>query len=265
MAKVDILKAGHCANLEVMARRCDGWRMARFPASFGLICPAQGGPILFDTGYSRHVRQAMKRFPFFLYAGLLPITLGIDAVVTLEGMGFRPQDVETIIISHFHPDHIGGLRDFPKARFICSKTAWDWVRGKTGFAGLRRGFLADLVPDDFESRVTFAEELSTSEDTVFLYAHRLDFGGESLRLVPLPGHVPGQIGLNVTNEVGQRILFAADAVWRRKSLDDGALPHPLAMRVHHDRKAYADSLARLRTWAAAHPGGLVVPTHDPGT
>ncbi|MBF0267829.1 MAG: MBL fold metallo-hydrolase [Alphaproteobacteria bacterium] len=263
MARIDILKAGHCANLEVAARRCDGWRVTRFPASFGLIRPAQGGTILFDTGYSRHVARAMERFPFFLYASLLPITVGADAVVTLEGMDICPNDVETIIISHFHPDHIGGLRDFPKARFICSKMAWEWVKGKSGIAALRRGFLPDLVPDDFEFRTTFVETLEAGEDSLFPNVRLLRAGGEDLRLISFPGHVPGQLGLEVANETGQRILFAADAVWRHKSLFDGILPHPLAMRVHHDRKAYVENLYRLRAWAETTRDGVIVPTHDP--
>lgn len=257
MARIEILTAGHCTNLEVMAHRASPWRPTAFAAAFALIQPQGGGALLFDCGYSRHVTAAMAGFPFQLYRRLLPITLGRDAAAQMAERGVSPA---TLILSHFHPDHIGGLPDFPLARLVCSRQAWEWVRGRRGFAGLRRGFLADLIPADFTDRVTFAEDLPQDGQGHF----RLEAGDETLSLVPLPGHVPGQLGLLVRRDGGPRVLLAADALWRRASLEDAILPHPLAMRVHHDRAAYLATLDRLRAWKQAEPDLEIIPTHDAG-
>lgn len=253
MAKVEVLQAGHCRNFARMARRNEAWRCVDFPASFGLILPRGGAPLLFDTGYSRHVLPAMADFPFQLYRGLLPITPGIDAVEQLRRRGIEPENVGMVVVSHFHPDHIGGLRDFPRARFVCTRRAWQAVRGRRSFAALRRGFLAGLIPADFEERVLFAEELQ----------FRLTVGEEQFTLLPLEGHVPGQLGLKVMRDDGRPLLFAADAAWRRATLEDGIGPHPLAMRVHHDRNAYAATLAMLARMRHGEPGLDVVFSHDP--
>jgi glyoxylase-like metal-dependent hydrolase (beta-lactamase superfamily II) len=254
MAKIEVLTAGHCCSFARLGRRCDPWRWASYPAAFGLILPRGGAPVLFDTGYSRHVFPAMAGFPFRLYRALLPITLGVDAVEQLGQRGIAPEDVGMVVISHFHPDHIGGLRDFPQARFVCSRRAWEDVRGRTGFAALRRGFLAKLLPSDFEERAIFAEDLPDG----------LMLGEERVTLLPLDGHVPGQLGLRLLDESGRSTLFAADAAWRSASLSDGIGPHPLAMRVHHDRAAYARTLAGLVRMRRAEPELRVVLTHDAG-
>ena len=36
----------------------------------------------------------------------------------LQSFGIKTNDINHIIISHFHADHIGGLQDFPNAK-IC--------------------------------------------------------------------------------------------------------------------------------------------------
>lgn len=253
MARIEILQAGHCTSFACLARRHDPWSPVRFPATFGLIVPQGGGPVLFDTGYSRHVLPAMRRFPFWLYRHLLPVAPGVDAVDQLRQRGIAPEDVETVIVSHFHPDHIGGLRDFPKARFVCSRRAWDDVRGRRGFAALRRGFLVDLVPEDFAARAIFAEDLD----------YRLSIGADWVDLMPLEGHVPGMIGLRLCDDAGRPVLFAADAAWRRSVLEDGVGPHALAMAVHHDRVAYAETVATLARLRREMPGLRIILSHDP--
>lgn len=262
MALIEICSSGHCCNFAGLARRGDPWRWIDFPASFALIKPKSAAPMLFDTGYSRHVLPAMRRFPFWVYRRALPITLGRDAADQLRQRQIEPEQIATIIISHFHPDHIGGLRDFPKARFICSRRAWLDVRGRKGFFALRQGFLADLVPDDFEQRVIFAEDLPPAETQKG--AHLLHVGEDRFTLLPLEGHVPGQLGLLTERENGQPLLLAADAAWRNSSLADGIAPHPLAMRVHHDRKAYMETLKMLVEMKKENPALDIVVCHDPG-
>jgi glyoxylase-like metal-dependent hydrolase (beta-lactamase superfamily II) len=263
MATVEVFEAGHCRSFLCLARRADPWRVGNFPATFGLIESRGGEIVLFDTGYARNIDAAMRRFPFPLYRTLLPITLGTDAVETLRLRGIGADAVGTIVISHFHPDHIGGLRDFPQARFVCSREAWDDVRGKTGLAGLRRGFLGDLLPPDFESRLLFAEDFPAALDAPASGAHAFVAGSERMVLVPLAGHCAGHLGLIVERSDGRRVLFAGDAVWRLSCIDDGIGPHAIGMAIQHDRRAYASTIDLLARMKREDPALVVVAAHDP--
>ena len=52
----------------------------------------------------------------------------------LQAGGVTPRDIDTVILTHGHPDHIGGNTDaegklaFPNARFVMWKDEWDfWI------------------------------------------------------------------------------------------------------------------------------------------
>src|SRR4051794_40348962 len=53
-------------------------------------------------------------------------------VARLEVAGVRPRDVDTVILSHAHPDHVGGAVGaggrpvFPNARHILSDAEWEF-------------------------------------------------------------------------------------------------------------------------------------------
>lgn len=265
--KVDLFNAGYCTAVEALACQGSPWRQGRFGAGFALVTPAGGEAILFDTGYSGHVLRAMSRMPNALYGRALPIKLadGESASAQLERRGVAPDSVRTIVISHFHPDHIGGARDFPKARFVCSRRAWEAMRGLTGWRAMRNGYFPELLPDDFASRVSYAEELPPWPEADGWGGWRLanGWGGwrlaPGLRLVPLEGHAPGQIGLWIDEA---DIFLISDAAWRRVSVETGAAPHPLAMTVQHDRAAYRATLKRLGELARARPALRFIPTHE---
>ena len=99
--------------------------------------------VLFDTGYSDHFRAETKSFPNALYARLMPPRFdGADrACDQLRRFGIDPADVRAIVVSHFHADHIAGLRDFPKARILCAGDGYQAIRTARGLGGLMGGLL----------------------------------------------------------------------------------------------------------------------------
>ena len=75
----------------------------------------------------------------------------------LREAGYAEGDIQALIVSHFHADHIAGLQDFSHLDFICSGEGWQQTRGLRGFAALKRAFIPGLIPADFESRLQFME------------------------------------------------------------------------------------------------------------
>ncbi|MFN6077221.1 MAG: MBL fold metallo-hydrolase, partial [Fluviicola sp.] len=125
--KVHFFSAGFCSadNSHTYKNAPKGKTV--FPAFCALIQHPELGNIVFDTGYSEHFFNATKNFPNRIYRWVAPVTFtkGDSAKDQLESkMGISGEYIDYVIVSHFHGDHIGGLKDFPNARFICSKKAF---------------------------------------------------------------------------------------------------------------------------------------------
>ena len=65
--------------------------------------------------------------------------------------GLAPRDVRRVVVSHFHADHVAGLRDFPNADLVALRSAYEDVAGRRGL-GLAVAFVPALMPDDFDRR-----------------------------------------------------------------------------------------------------------------
>ncbi|PYE56556.1 MBL fold metallo-hydrolase [Deinococcus yavapaiensis] len=259
------LAAGYCLNIEALTRRGAPWRVARYPAGFALLRHPERGAVLFDTGYHPRFHEATARWPYKAYALLTPVRVREheSAAAQIARLGVAPTDVREVIVSHFHADHLGGLKDFPRATFRFHPDAYETVRGKSGMEAVRRGFLPDLLPDDFEAR---SEALTGETDLPSAFApftRGFDvFGDESAWAVNVPGHAAGQIALIVRGDRGS-VLLAADSAWSTRALRDKAGPHKLAERLFADPAEEKRSFARVSDFMARHPDALVLPSHCP--
>lgn len=261
-----ILGAGAAVTRERIFGTGRSWRKIRVPALFALIEHPVVGTGLFDTGYSTHFAEAVRSFPERLYGLLTPvdITAEEDAARQVERRGIALRDVEWVIVSHFDPDHIGGLRDFPNARIICSRRAWEEVEGKTGWKALAARYLPGLVPADITTRLRLLPD--PEGPALGPFDHSLDlFGDGSIRLVSLPGHAPGMLGAFVhTGEAGDFFL-CADACWSLDAIESGGPPRGVHRRIATDKGEQDETYRKLARLKNEMPDLQIVPSHCPRT
>ena len=118
VTEATLYHCGYCTNnLGILFRRVL-WEKRNFPASVFRICHKDFGEILYDTGYSEDIFR--KGIFLWFYRFILPVCFKkgdrIDEKLALDGIS--RENVKIIILSHNHPDHIGGLSCFPKYELI---------------------------------------------------------------------------------------------------------------------------------------------------
>jgi N-acyl homoserine lactone hydrolase len=103
------------------------------------------GLVLFDTGQDRASITDPVYFPSGLLLGALyrmaRFEMAADQTLTaqLAPLGYRAGDVRTVVLSHLHGDHIGGLREVAQAKLLVSRPEWDTLSGSWAeLAGIMR-------------------------------------------------------------------------------------------------------------------------------
>ncbi len=125
-------------------------------------------------------------------------------IESLSALGIAPEDIDVVVITHGHWDHIGGIADeegrlhFPNARHVLSRTAWKFWTTEENLSqeseGLAKWARENLPP--LEGRVELVEA-----DSDIL---------PGIATIAAPGHTPGQMAVLVQSG-NQKLLCFADA------------------------------------------------------
>lgn len=264
--QVELLVAGATHQAGRLAGAGSG--RVEFPALVALLHAADGRIGLFDTGYGSDAVELMARWPERAYRELLPITIEPQqhAAAQLAARGISAEHVHKVVISHFHADHIGGLRDFPSARLIHGRATAPEYALRASLQQARHGFIPQFLPSDFSQRAVRHIELPlvASQDLglvgeIFGPGRDL-FGDRSAIIVSLPGHEQGHLGLWLPEN---QMLLAGDAVWTGAALSTGSLPpRVLQELVFAQPRAYRATAARLAELAHRAPDTCIVASHS---
>ncbi|MCW5849441.1 MAG: MBL fold metallo-hydrolase [Anaerolineae bacterium] len=258
-----VLDTGYCLASESHMMQGGERRTVECHALVALLEHPVHGWTLWDTGYAPRLLQATTRWPYRLYRLATPLRLDPTLAVAaqLPRLGLQGGDVRRVVLSHLHADHIAGLRDFPTAEWICTQAAYEAVAGRRGLSALRRAFIPALLPDDFATRATLLPQFSRPSLPGLGPTHDL-LGDGTLRLVALPGHARGQVGLLAQTTDGPK-LFCADGAYTTRSIRERRPPARLTSFYVDDWRAVHTTLDGLAAFAAACPEVALVPTHCP--
>lgn len=259
-------ETGYCYNLEKIAYQKGKWKKVKFPAIVGLIKHPTAGYILFDTGYGDHFFTASKKFPYILYRFATPVVYQKEKSISyqLQQNNISPESIQYIFLSHFHGDHVGGLKDFPNATIICSKVGFHNVKNKKGFSAVKKGFLPDTLPIDFEMRSIFLEdkEKTILPKELFPFEEGYDVLGDgSLYAVNVEGHAKGQYGLFIKRKEDTWTFLCADSVWSSDAYKNNVRPHFFARFIMDSYTDYISSFQRVSSLYDCNKNIEILPTH----
>lgn len=261
------MRVGHCCHPEAMIARGRSLKSMIFPAIVGLLKHPVEGYILFDTGYACHFQKVTNTFPEKFYRMITPVTLeDTDSLqFQLAQKGIKPDEINVIFISHFHADHIAGLKDFPKAKFICSKVGFEFINGsQSKVKKLLKGTLPKLLPENFFARTIFIEDLSNCvlHKDLKPFQDGFDLFGDGCCIaISLPGHARGHFGL-LFNLPGERPYFLiGDACWTMETLMEKIKPNPLSYLILDNTKMYFETINQLNVLLNNNSDLKLIPSH----
>ena len=254
--------AGHCFASAQHVVKGDENKLIKFHALFGILHHPEEGWILFDTGYTRRFYEATEKYPNRIYANATKVVVSESDEIKnqLKLIGLKTSDIKHIVISHFHADHVGGLKDFNNATMYCTKKAYQQVKEISDFFAFSKGILKDLIPNDIENRLVFIEDFAAQySDDIFGVSYDL-FQDNSVVIYDLPGHAAGQIGMVVkTNKT--KYFLVADSCWDERAYKKGKLPNPIVRLFFDSWKDYRDSLKKVTFFHKKYPEVIIIPTH----
>lgn len=144
--------------------------------------------LIFDTGNGSN--------------GFVPRPQGGWLARQLVAAGFKPEQIDVVVLSHGHSDHVGGIMEvgkplFPNARYVIAATEYDfWSPRNKLPAELEKyagPFRFNLVP--LADKVSF---LKPGDDVV-----------AGVRSLAAPGHTPGHIAF-IIESLDKSLLFWGD-------------------------------------------------------
>ncbi len=219
------------------------------------------GLVLFDTGQDPASVSDPRYFPGgltgLLYRRLAQFELAPEDSVghQVRAAGYTVDDVRTVVLSHLHQDHIGGLGELGQARLVVADAEWQEMRRPRAEA---QGYLTrhiDLPGLEWQ-RITFD---ATTDDELAPFAARHDLVADgSLVLLPTPGHTEGSMSLLVRRP-GTELLLVGDLSYDHALMARGTVPgigtRAVLERSTNDVLELAERLG----------GAAILPAHDPGT
>jgi glyoxylase-like metal-dependent hydrolase (beta-lactamase superfamily II) len=157
-----------------------------------LLIETSGQHVLLDTGSGLSVPGSGK------------------LLAALDAEGIAPQEIDVVLLTHFHIDHYGGALDangahaFPNARYLINAVEYEFWAGEPTLDEL-------VLPDDFKAlfRQSSRDALAALQGTLELIGPG-DEIAPGVKTVDARGHTPGQLGVEIAS-AGEGLIHIVDA------------------------------------------------------
>lgn len=160
----------------------------------------------------------------------------------LLALGVDPKEIDTVILTHLHWDHCSNNHLFPNATFYVQRAEMHYA--------------LDPVPKFYSQYESFAIGMVppwARQDTKWKFLDGEYQLAEGIRLIPVPGHTPGLMGVLVDTAKGPHFV-AGDAVPLYDNIVNGRLiPHGIVAEL----PPYYKSIETMESL-----GAVIIPGHD---
>lgn len=220
----------------------------RLPVSAYLIEHPRG-LVLIDTGWHPGLRgdqsKIVGRLHYQITKAVLPAGQAIDEQLQKRGVG--PQDLDYVILTHLHCDHVGGLQLVSAARNILT-SAEEWQCAQNDRLRYVQTMWQGIDIQTFPLRPSRYGPRGRSFDL---------FGDDSLVFVHAPGDSLGLVATLIQRE-GRSVLLTSDCGYGRDSWEKMILPGIMV-----NQKLMRDSLLWVKSWAQDPRCIETIANHDP--
>ncbi|MFC5721684.1 MBL fold metallo-hydrolase [Streptomyces gamaensis] len=220
------------------------------------VLRSEGRTVLVDTGLGNDKERPAMPVWSHLRTGFLD---------RLAAAGVRPEDVDVVVNTHLHADHVGWntrlvdgewVPTFPNAVYLIAKADFDYWNPANGH--VQKGRMGELTVAQAVGGM-FADSVApvhrAGQAVLWEDSYRID---GSLSLEPAPGHTPGSAVLRLVSGT-DRALFIGDLVHSPLQIAepdcDTCLSEDQEQAIRSRRRILAE---------AADTGALVFPGHLPG-
>ena len=209
------------------------------------------GVALIDTGWHTDLRgnqiKYLGRLHYWINKAILPERQAINE--QLSEFGIKPKDLDYVVLSHLHSDHVSGLKLLSESKNIIVSEEELKAAQKD-----KLRYIHHMWKD--VNLKTF--QMSSSEYGPQRRSFDL-FGDDSVVLVHVPGHTPGLVATIIQNN-GKFVLLTSDCGYATKSWEKMILPG-----VMINKKQLIESLYWEKEMSQKSNCIKVIANHDPDT
>ena len=209
------------------------------PSPFiALLLEYDNKKVLIDTGAGYSEKEVIINGRPLPFKGVLQ--------ELLLKQGIKKDEITHIILTHFHPDHIGGIFDdnakliYPNAQFITHADEWNYWSTEQALS--RSAVFRYFIEKNVQGLKDNNLRLITGDSVEVL---------PGVTAIKADGHTPGHIGLAIQSEK-KGLLYISDTV-----LHPGHIEH-LDWQTSYDSDHEKAKQSRIRMLELAHKEDMLV-------